>query len=215
MSEQQKIEAALERRFARAAVPECPGLAGGSMSSAPIRRRVPWRGYAYVCATLLVLAGGGVAAQASGALRAGYAHLFNSGSSKPLPPLIHRADRLTVAQAQQHIPFSIVVPVGLPPHSTFEYADVVSPESVPNVALVYQTEIGGRYFRIIINETTAVNRPAVAHFEVEGRGKNGPMRVEKWTLPLRVWKHGAIFMEMLPQGLPPAVVNQIVRENTL
>jgi hypothetical protein len=57
--------------------------------------------------------------------------------------------------------------------------------------------------------------PAAAHFEAEGKGKDGRMRFEKWTLPPRVWKHGAILMEMLPQGLPPAVVDRIVRENTL
>jgi hypothetical protein len=159
VNEDQEIEAALEWRFARAAVPECPRLAWGSMSSVPVRRRARSRSHAYPFATLVVLIGGGVAAQASGALRAGYAHLFNSGSSKPLPPLIHGADRLTVAQAQQQVPFSIVVPVGLPPHSTFEYAHVVRREPVPNIALYYQTQIGGRYYRVIIDETTAVNGP--------------------------------------------------------
>jgi hypothetical protein len=215
MNEEQKIKSALERRFARAAVPECPGLAWDSMWPVPVRRRSRLHGYAYVFATLVVLVSGGIAAQASGALSAGFARLFNSGSSRPLPPLIHPADRLTVAQAQQRIPFSIVAPVGLPPHSTFEYAEVARRELVPNVALVYQTEIGGLYYRIIINETTVVHGSPVAHFEVEGKGKNDRMRIEKWTLPLRVWKHGAIFMEMLPQGLPRAVVDRIVRENTL
>lgn len=158
---------------------------------------------------------GGVAAQASGTLRVAYAHLFNSGSSEPLPPLIHRADRLTIAQVQRQVPFSIVVPVGLPANSTFEYAHVVRQEPVPNVALYYQAQIGGRYYRVIISETTAVPTPAVAHFEVEGKGKDGRMQRKTWTLPLRVWKHGAVFMEMLPQGLPPAVVDRIVRRNTL
>lgn len=215
MNEDQKVEAALERRFARVAVPECPRLAWSSTAPEPVRRRAQSRGFAYVCATLVILVGAGVAAQASGALRAGYAHLFNSGSTQPLPPLIHRADRLTVAQAQEQMPFSIVVPVGLPTNSTFEYAHVVSKGLVPSVALYYQTKIGGRYYRIVIDETTAVNGSPVAHFEVEGKGKDGRTRRAAWTLPLRVWKHGAIFMEMLPQGLPPAAVDRIVRENTL
>lgn len=215
MNENQKIEAALERRFARVAVPECPDLAWSSVSSVPARRRTRPHRYAYALATLVVLVSGGVAAQASGALSAGYARLFNFGSSKPLPPMIHGTDRLTVAQTQQQVPFSIVVPVGLPPHSTFEYAHVVRREPVPNIALYYQAQIGGLYYRIIIGETTAVTRPAVVHVELVGKGKDGRMRLKKWTLPLRVWKHGAIFMEMLPQGLPPAVVDRIVRENTL
>lgn len=165
---------------------------------------------------LVILVSGGIAAQASGALGAGYAYLLNVGSSKPLPPLIHRADRLTVAQAQQQIPFSIVDPIGLPPHTTFQYAHVISHGPVPNVALYYQTQIDGRYYRIIINETTAINNPPVPHFEVEGKGKNGRIRVERWTLPFRLWKHVAIFMQMLPpQGLPPAIVDRIARENTL
>lgn len=215
MNEDQKIEGALGRRFAHVAVPECPSLGWGSMASVPVRRRSRLRGYAYVFATLAVLIGGGVAAQASGTLRAAYAQLFNPGSSKPLPPLIHRADRLTIAEAQRQVPFSIVVPVGLPADSTFEYAHVVGRAPVPNVALYYQAKMGGRYYRIIIGETTAVAGAAVAHFEVEGKGKDGRMLRKAWSLPLRVWKHGAIFMEMLPQGLPPAVVDRIVRENTL
>lgn len=215
MNEDQKIAAALERRFARVAVPECPRLSWSSMAPVPARRRAPSHRFAYVCAALVLLVGSAVAAQASGALRAGYAHFFNAGSTTPLPPLIHRSDRLTVAQAQQRIPFSIVVPVGLPPHTLFEYASVMNRGAVPSVALVYQTKLSERYYRIIINETTAVSGTQAAHFEVEGPGKNGRIRRETWTLPLRVWKHGAIFMEMLPQGLPPAVVNRIVRENTL
>lgn len=215
MNEDQKIQSALERRFARVAVPEPPSLAWSSMASVPVRRRARSHRFAYVCAALIVAIGGGVAAQASGALGAGYAHLFNAGASKPLPPLIHRADRLTVAQAQQHIPFPIVIPAGLPPQSTFEYAHVVNRDHIPGVGLVYQTRIAARYYRIIISETTAMTGAPVAHFEVEGKGKNGRMRRESWTLPLRVWKHGAIFMAMLPQGLPQDVVDRIVRENTL
>lgn len=84
----------------------------------------------------------GVAAQASGTLRVAYAHLFNSGSSKPLPTLIHRADRLTIAQVQRQVPFSIVVPVGLPAKATFEYAHVVRQEPVPNVALYTRRRSG-------------------------------------------------------------------------
>ncbi len=214
MNEDQKIETALARRFARAAVPECPALAWNSMTPVPVRRRSRSRSFAYACATVIVLITGGVAAHASGALQAGYARLFPfGGSSQPIPPLIHSADRFTIAQAQQHMPFPIVVPAGLPSGTILRYAHVVSAYPVPRVSLVYQTHIGARYYQIIINETTAASGPALAHFEDEGKGKDGRTRYESWTLPLRRWNHGTIIMEMLPEGLPAVIVNRIVREN--
>lgn len=216
MNEPQIIEAALQRRFARVAVPECPQGPWAPTTAAPALPHPRSRGFAYACAVLVILVSAGIATQASGVLRAGYAHLFIfQGSSKPLPPLIHRADRLSIAQAQQHIPFAVVVPVGLPPHTIFQYAHVVSEQPIARVALVYQTQIGGRYYRIIINETTVVSGPPVAHFELVFKGKDARTHRETWTLPLRRWKHEDVIMEMLPQGLPATITDRIVRENTL
>lgn len=216
MNEHQLIEAALQRRFARAVVPECPPGPWGLTTAVPVRPRLWSRGFAYACAALVILISAGVAGQASGALRAGYAHLFLfQGSSKPIPPLIHRADRLTIAQAQQRIPFAIVVPVGLPPLTIFQYAHVVSERPIPRVDLVYQTQISDRYYRININEATAVSGPPIVHAEAIFKAKDGRTHREAWAIPLRRWKHGDLIMEMVPQGLPAAVVDRIVRENTL
>jgi len=216
MNEGQILQAALQRRFARVAVPECPQGAWSPTTAAPVRPRPRSRGFVYAIAALGVLVSAGVAAQASGALRAGYAHLFTfHGSSKPLPPMIHRADRLTIAQAQQHMPFAVVAPAGLPPHTILQYAGVGTEHPAPRVELFYQTQIGGRYYRILIGETTAVSGPPTAHFDVIGSGKNGRLRHETGTLPLRRWKHGDVIMEMLAPGLPATMIDRIVRENTL
>jgi len=215
MNEHQMIEAALQRRFARAAVPECPKGPWNPATPAHRRPQARSRGFAYAGAVLVILVAAGLAAQASGALRAGYAQLrIFQGSSKPLPPLIHRADRFTMAQAQAHLPFTIVAPAGLPPNTTFQYAHVVSEHPVARVALMYQTQIGGKYYWININETTAVSGPPVAHFELEFKGKDGRTSHQRWTVPMRRWKHGDVIMEMVPLGLPAAVVDRIVRENT-
>ncbi len=214
MNDDREITTALERRFGRARVPGCPSLAWAALRSLPAPRRARPRRYAYALSALVVLISGAVAAQASGALSASFAKFFNRGSSTPLPPMIHAADRLTVAQAQQHVGFPIVVPTALPQDATFEYAHVIPRGPVASVALYYQAKIDGKYYRIIIDESSAVYQPAVAHFEVQRKGQNGTMSLEKFTLPLRVWKHGGTFMEMLPQGLPKDVVNQIVRENS-
>lgn len=214
MNDDREITTALERRFGRAQVPACPSLAWGALSSLPAPRHARPRRYAYAWAALVVLVSGGVAAQASGALSATFAKLFNSGSSAPLPPMIHAADRLTVAQAQHHVPFPIVVPTGLPQDARFEYAHLIPRSPVATVALYYQAKIDGKYYRIIIQESNAVNQPEVAHFEVQRKVSNGLMHFEKFTLPLRVWKHEGTFMEMLPQGLPKDVVDRIVRENS-
>jgi len=215
MNEPKIIEMALQRRFARAAVPECPQGPWAPTMAAPFPPRPRSRGLAYACAVLVILLSAGIATQAAGVLRAGYAHLFNQSSSKPLPPLIHRADRFTIAQAQQHMSFRVVVPVGLPTHTIFQYAHVVSERPIARVALVYQTQIAGRYYRILIEEMAAVSGPPVAHFEAIRQGKDGRTHRETWTLALRRWKHGNVIMEMLPQGLPATVTDRIVRENTL
>ena len=215
MNEPEIIEMALQRRFARVTIPDCPHGPWAPTSPAPIPRRARLRGFAYACAAVAILLGTGVATQAASALRVGYAIFFNHGSSTPLPPLIHQPDRLTIEQAQQHLPFRIVVPVGLPTHTLFQYAGVINVHSNPVVALYYQAQIAGRYFRIIIKEATAINGPPVVHFDAVVRGKDGQLRDNRWTLPVRRWRHGNVIMEMLPQGLPAAVVNRIVRDNTL
>jgi len=215
MNEEQTITAAIARRFARVAIPNVPP-GPWSAKTAPAVRHARSRGFAYTSVVLGVLALGGIAAQASGAIPPALAHLrWLDGSSKPIPPLIHRADQLTIAQAQQHMPFAIVVPAGLPPHTSLQYAHVVSEQPVPRVALNYQTQIGGRYYRININETTAVSEPPARHHRPIFKSKNGSTYREVATLRPRRWKHGAVIMEMAPAGLPAAIVDQIVRENTL
>ncbi|MDP9018888.1 MAG: hypothetical protein M3N19_11285 [Candidatus Eremiobacteraeota bacterium] len=215
MNESQIIEMALQRQFARESVPECPRGPWAPTTIAPLPHRPQSKNFAFACAVLVILLGAGIATEASGVLRAGYAHLFNQGSSTPLPPLIHKADRLTIAQAQQHMPFTIVAPVGLPTQTIFQYAHVLSEQPKASVSLVYQTQIAGRYYRILIGETNAISGPPVAHFEGIVQEKNGKTRRETWTLPLLRWKHGNVIMEMLPQGLPATVTDRIVRENTL
>ncbi|HEX3465027.1 MAG TPA: hypothetical protein VHS78_13350 [Candidatus Elarobacter sp.] len=210
------IKAALERRFARVPVPDLPQGPWRSQPAPARRPRFRSRGFVYASVVLGALAVAGVGAQASDTLRADFARFFPlNGSSKPLPPMIHRADRLTIAQAQQRMPFTIVVPAGLPPNTTLQYAHVVSEQPVPRVALNYQALIGGRYYRININETTSVSGPPVAHFDVMFKAKDGQTHHQSGTLPLRRWKHGDVIMEMLPEGLPPAVSERIVRANTL
>jgi hypothetical protein len=215
MNESQTIKAAIERRFSRAATPDVP-RGPWRMTAPAVRPHVPSRRLLYASVVLGILVAAGVTAEASGTLRANFARLMGfEGSSRPLPPLIHRADRLTIAQAQQHMPFAIVIPTGLPAHTSLQYAHVVSEHPIPRVALNYQTVIRGRFYRININETTAVSGPPVTHFDVIFKGKDGRAHHRAWTLPIRRWNHGAVIMEMLPEGLPPAVVDRIVRENTL
>jgi hypothetical protein len=214
MNEEQTITAAIAQRFARVAIPNVPS-GPWCAKTAPAVRHTRSRGFAYASAMLGVLALGGVAAQASGTMPARLAHLmWLDGSSKPIPPLIHRADQLTIAQAQQRIPFAIVVPAGLPPHTSLQYAHVVSEAPVPRVALNYQTQIGGRYYRININETTAVTEPSARHHRLIFKTKNGTTEREVVMLRPRRWKHGDVIMEMVPGGLPAPIVDRIVRENT-
>lgn len=219
---EQRLRAAAHASVNAVTVPEPPASLRLLRTGVARRRTSGWLWTAAAAAAAVALTvatdggRGGVVAQASGVLRAGYAHLFIfQGSSKPLPPLIHRADRLTIAQAQERVPFAIVVPAGLPPHTILQYAAVGSEHPVPRVVLNYQTQIGGRYYRTIIVETTTVSGPPVAHFDVIRKGKDGRLRHETWTLPLRRWKHGDVIMEMLPQGLPATMIDRIVRENTL
>jgi hypothetical protein len=216
MNESRTIKAALERRFARAAIPDTPRGPWNAKTVPAGRPHTRSRAFVYASAVFGILLVAGAAVQASGTLRDNYARLFmNSSSSKPLQPLIHRADRLTIAQAQQRMPFEIVVPAGLPAHTSLQYAHVVSEHPIPRVALNYQAKIGGRYYRININETTSVSGPPAAHMEAIFKMKDGRTRHEAWTVPMRRWKHGAVIMEMVPGDVPAAMVDRIVRENTL
>ncbi|MBV9439380.1 MAG: hypothetical protein JOZ24_05245 [Candidatus Eremiobacteraeota bacterium] len=215
MKDGDAIKAAIEQRFSRVALPAAPPGPWRANAAPGASARAPSRRLGYACAVLGILVAAGVAAQASGTLRRDYARLLGfGGSPHPLPPLVHRADRLTLAQAQQRVPFAIVVPTGLPPQTRFQYA-TVGEHPTPRVGLVYQTVRRGRYYRIVIDETTVVSGPAKVHVSLLFKGKDGRGHREEWTLPLRRWKHGTVIMEMIPQGLPAAVADRIVRENTL
>ena len=212
------IRAALDRRFARVAVPACPEAAWHAAASEPatsVRPRALSRRFAYAAAVLAAVAVAGLTAQASTFIKVSYANLvgprFLFVSSKPLMPLIHAADRLSVAEAQRHMPFPIVVPTGLPSNTRFLYAHVLSEHPVPRVALSYEAHLVNRYYRIAITESPVAVGPAVAHFEIRTRGGS----TKKWTLPLLRWKHGAVVMEMGAWGLPPKMSADIVRANTM
>ena len=211
------IEAALDQRFSSVPVPPCPDVAwraattkaAGTAGSRPAGgfRRVA------IAASLLVAVGlAGLTAQASGTIRAGYDRLFSPflASSKPLQPIIHRADQLTVAQAQRRIPFTIVELTGLPEHTRFLYAHVVREGPIPRVALNYEAHVANKYYRINVNETTVAVGPPVTHVTIQRLGHG----TKTWTVPLRRWKNGAVVMELLPSGLPDAVTDRIVSANT-
>ena len=210
----QLIKAALDRRFSRAATPSCPDGAWRAATPAPATSGRPrgFRGFAYAAALVGAVAIGGLAAQAatSGKL-ADTPFLKMFASSKPLQPLIHRADRLTVAEAQRRMPFPIVVPTGLPAGSTFLYAHVIKEQPTAQVALNYQAHIGRGYYRIAISESTVPIGPTVVRLEYRPRG----VTTKVWRLPLRRWKHGDVVMEMFDAELPSGVGDRIVRENTL
>jgi hypothetical protein len=210
----QHIKAALDRRFARAATPPCPD---GAWRAAPAQRativpaRRRSRGFAYAAALLGVVAIGGLAAQASSSGKL-YEMPFMRAfvSSKPLQPMIHRADRLTIAQAQRRTPFTIVELTGLPAGSRFVYA-AVSEQPHPRVALTYEAHIASKYYRIAVNESTVAAGPPVAHFEV--RSSHGATK--KWDLPLRRFKHGAVVMDLFTYGLPDDLSDRIVRSSAM
>jgi hypothetical protein len=210
----QLIKAALDRRFSRADTPACPDGAFRAATTTPgatARPRSLSRRFAYAAALLGVVAIGGLAAQASSS---GKLHdlpfmtLFVS--SKPLQPMIHRADRLTVAEAQRRMPFEIVIPAGLPAGTKFLYAHVISEHPIPHVALTYQAHIANRYYRIAVSESTAAIGPPRTHFEVRS-----PSGTKAWDLPVRRWKHGDIVMQLPGWGLPAEMSDRIVRANTL
>lgn len=212
----QLIRAALDQRFSSAAVPACPDAAWRATATQPVTIVRPQglsRRFAYGAALLVVVAISGLTAQASNVVKATYSRLLGPlfVSSKPLQPIIHAADRLTIEQAQRRMPFPIVVPTGLPANTRFLYAHVLSEEPHHWVALTYQAHIAGDYYRIAIGESTVAVGPPVAHFEVRTPGGN----TKKWTLPVRRWKHGALVMELMGTPLPAVIADQIVRANTM
>ena len=210
------IKAALARRFARAAVPSCPDGAWNATPPQPATsarpRRLP-RGFAYAAALVGVVAIGGLGAQAASSIKAGdttFTRWF-SGSTRPVMPKIHAADRLTIAEAQRRMPFPIVVPKGLPAGSRLMYAHVVSEAPTPRVSLQYEAHVGSKYYDINVNELTGAAGPPVTRIQIQRAGH----AMKSWNLPVRRWKHGAVTMEMLPAGLPAAMVDRIVHANTM
>jgi hypothetical protein len=115
-----------------------------------------------------------------------------------------------MAQAQQRMPFTIVDPAGLPEHTRFLYAHVLSEAPAPRVALNYETHLGAVYYRVSIEESTVVSGPPVAHFNVLGFLG----RTIDWTLPKYRWKHGSVMMDLFDWHLPSELNDRIVRANT-
>ena len=212
----QLIKAALHRRFARTTTPPCPDgawrAASANPAMAPRPRRFS-RGFAYAAALAGVVAIGGLAAQAASSIKSGDTTLgrWFTVSTRPLMPKIHAADRLTIAEAQRRMPFSIVVPKGLPAGSRLLYAHVVSVAPDPRVSLQYEAHVGSKYYDININESTGAVGPAVTHFKVQRAGQ----AMKSWTVPLRRWKHGSVTMEIVQPGLPAAMTARIVQANTM
>lgn len=217
------IKAALGRRFERAGTPPCPDGAWRATATAPatiVRRNGIVRGLAYAAALAGVISIGGLAAQASGSVdfrEMPVLRLFVS--SKPLPPLIHRADRLTVAEAQRRMPFAIVMPTGLPAGAHLRYAHVLSEAPTPRVALAYEAKIANTYYMVNVTESTGAD--AIEPVRVRSGGPHftyrpGGHAPKTWDLPVvRRWKHGDIAMSLFAPGLPAAMSDRIVRANTL
>ena len=217
------IKAALGRRFDRAVTPPCPAGAWRAIATAPattVRRNGIVRGLAYGAALAGVISVGAVAAQASGSVNFRDMPVLGLfASSKPLPPLIHRADRLTVAEAQRRMPFSIVMPAGLPAGTHLRYAHVLSEAPTPRVVLAYEAKIANTYYAVNVTESTA-DASAVAPVRVRSGGphftyRQGGHAPKNWDVPVRRWKHGDIAMSLFAPGLPAAMSERIVRSNTL
>jgi hypothetical protein len=207
------ITAALDRRFSRAGTPACPEGAWRAVAAEPSRiarpNSVP-RKFAYAAALVAGVAAAGLAAQASGAVNISNLPFWTHVSSKPLTPIIHAADRLTIAEAQRRMPFTIVEPKGLPASTRLLYAHVVSESPVHRVALRYEAHIGSKYYDITFNEATKAVGPPIAHFTL----MNAKHVTKTWTAPLRRWKQDGVVMEMHAWGLPAALSDAIVRANT-
>lgn len=215
MNEETLIRTALERRFARAGTPTFPDqvwrdakplqVANSSPSFRPL-------GFRYAAVLAVALAVVGVTAQAAPPLHDQYERFMGRFfvSTEPLQPGIHRADRLTIAQAQSRMSFPIVIPRGLPAHTRFLYAHVLRETPTPQVALAYEAHIGAKYYRISIDESPVAVGAAVAHFEV--RGSQG---TKSWSMPKRRWNHGSVVMDLFAYGLPSDLGDRIVQANTL
>ena len=207
------ITAALDRRFSRAGMPPCPDGAWHATTAQPSplpRANSLPRKFAYAAALVAGVAAAGLAAQASGAVKISNLPFWTHVSSKPLTPIIHAADRLTIAEAQRHMPFTIIEPKGLPETTRLLYAHVVSESPVHRVALRYEAHIGSKYYDITFNEATKAIGPPVAHFTLI----NAKHVTKTWTAPLRRWKQNGVVMEMHAWGLPAALSDAIVRANT-
>jgi len=208
------ITAALNRRFARAATPACPDGAWHAATTDTATVSRPWslpRKFAYAAALVAGVAAAGLAAQASGAVKITDLPFWTHVSSKPLAPIIHAADRLTIAEAQRRMPFTIVEPKGLPATTRLLYAHVVSESPIHRVALRYEAHIGSKYYDITFNESTKAVGPPVAHFTLIDVSKHV---TKTWTAPLRRWNQGGVVMEMHAWGLPAALSDEIVHANT-
>ena len=112
-------------------------------------------------------------------------------------------------QAQARMPFSIVVPTGLPAGTHLRYA-AVTEHPAPRVVLAYEARIAGKYYPVNVAESTGDVGPPEAHVEVRVAG-HGTRRFE---IPVRRWMHGAIVMDLTAPGLPAAMSDRIVRANT-
>lgn len=205
------IRTALERRYARLPLPACPDKswrveeAKAAVKVGPIARS---RTFAYLSAALVVMAIAGLSANASTVITQTYMRFMGTGSSKPLPPMIHAADRLTIEEAQRRMPFAIVEPKALPEHTLLRYAGVGKELPITRVSLFYETHIANRYYRIIFGEST-VEGPASTPVVLEGR--NG--KVKRYALQIRRWRHGPLFFSLVAPGLPDDISARIVRAN--
>ena len=210
------IEAALERRFARIAVPPCPERAWQPAPSEralkPLRTFL-LRRFSYVGALLALVAVGGIGAHAQTTIAGGYQQFMDRFfvSTAPMRPGIHVADQLTIEQAQQRMPFPIVIPSGLPAGTHFRYAHIISERPVARVVLTYEAHIAARYYRIGIGESTVAVPHRAARLEMVTR--TGAMHIWYFPEPLR-WKHGTVAMDLFAWGLPAAMRDEIVRANS-
>ncbi len=206
------IRAAVRRRYASLAVPACPDISWRIAETMPVAKSGPpvarSRTLRYVAAAAVLLAIAGLSANASTLIALSHIRFMGGSSSRPLPPMIHAADRLTVKEAQRRVPFVIVLPKGLPEHTTFDYAEVASAEGSAHVNLSYQALVGNRYYRLVFGESTI---EAPSRIPVEVGTRDGA--VHKYYLPVRRWRHDTLFMSLITPGLADGVSERIARAN--
>ncbi len=77
--------------------------------------------------------------------------------------------------------------------------------------MTYQAHIASNYYRIAFDESTVAPGPARAHLDVATAGGGR----KSWSLPVRRFKHGAVFMDLFAFGLPEDMSDRIVRANTM